>query len=204
MSKIHMNFKQFGVLLSISTILGMNVVASKALAQETPSIIFGKAIAVGGCIVEDQLPGADGRTLAIILDETTMTAKEGERKRCILRINATIPSGYRAQKLQVLYQGSTDVNSGSKGTSLSRSFNFAGGALGVFTTVPKSTSFTSSELLFQQNDEIDFTSNSCGGEGQFGINLIAQSSPGSSIIVDSSELNAGAGNVICYFPIVRC
>ncbi|MHC5824389.1 MAG: hypothetical protein ACYT04_53260 [Nostoc sp.] len=40
-----MNFKQFGVLLSISTVLGMNVIATKALAQDLPSIQFGQAIA---------------------------------------------------------------------------------------------------------------------------------------------------------------
>ncbi|MGV0101866.1 hypothetical protein NSTCB13_00352 [Nostoc sp. DSM 114160] len=40
-----MNFKQFGVLLSISTILGLNAIATKVLADE-PSITFGDAIGV--------------------------------------------------------------------------------------------------------------------------------------------------------------
>ena len=53
-----MNFKQFCVFLSISTVLGMNVIATKALAQDPPSIQFGKAIASGGCSIEDQLAGS--------------------------------------------------------------------------------------------------------------------------------------------------
>ncbi|MHC5723890.1 MAG: hypothetical protein ACYTXY_06945 [Nostoc sp.] len=72
-----MNFKQFGVLLSISTVLGMNVIATKALAQDPPSIQFEKAIGSGGCTIGNQLPGSDGRTLSIFLDN--MVAKDGGR-----------------------------------------------------------------------------------------------------------------------------
>lgn len=178
-----MNFKQFGVLLSVSTVVGMNVVATKALAQGKPSIKFGNAIASGGCTVADQLAGSDGRTLSIVLDN--MQAQGGNRQRCILRIEAIIPSGFHVQDVQVLYQGSTKVPSGSRGTSLSRSYTFLGGALGNPTARPTITKFTSSNPLFQVQDSPTVASASCGGQGVFGINMIAQSSRGTSIIVYS-------------------
>ncbi|MBE8971395.1 hypothetical protein IQ277_35970, partial [Nostocales cyanobacterium LEGE 12452] len=115
-----MNFKQFGVLLSISTILGLNVIATKALADDSSSITFGRAIAARGsaCKVADQLAGEDGRTLSLILDN--FSAFSGDRKRCILRVQTFIPSGFIIQNVQALYQGNTDINRGSRGTSLSR------------------------------------------------------------------------------------
>jgi Domain of unknown function (DUF4360) len=184
-----MNFKQFGVLLSISTVLGANLIATKALAQEQPSIQFGQAIGSGGCIVEDQLAGSDGRTLSIILDK--MSARNGKRQRCILRVDTTIPSGFHVQDVQILYQGSTEVRSGSRGTSLSRSYIFTGGALGVARATPTTTQFTSDNPLFQAQDDLTVASASCGGQGQLGMNLVAQSSQGSFIVVDTADLNAG-------------
>ncbi|MCC5617440.1 DUF4360 domain-containing protein [Nostoc sp. CHAB 5836] len=185
-----MNFKQIGVLLSVSTIVGINMIANKALAQHSPSIFFERVIGSGGCIVEGQLLGPDGRSLSIILNN--MNASNGQRQRCILRINTIIPSGFNVQNVQILYQGSTDVDSGSRGTSLSRGYIFTGGGLGIASAPPKTTQFVASNPLFQEQDDLIVGSASCGGQGQLGINLIAQSSLGSFIVVDSADLNAGS------------
>ncbi|MEH2044031.1 DUF4360 domain-containing protein [Nostoc sp.] len=197
-----MNFKQFGVLLSVSTILGINVIATKALAEE-PSITFGDALGSGGCSVADQLPGEDGRSLSIVLDN--FSAFNGQRKKCILRVQTFIPSGFIVQEVQVLYQGTTDLNRGSKGTSLNRTYSFSGGALGQAVAPPKTTKFTSSKA-FAEQDEITVLAAtglcSGGGQGLLGINLIAQSSSGSSIFVDTADINAG--DVIISFDLKRC
>ncbi len=195
-----MNFKQVGVLLFISTIVGMNVVAAKALAQEEPSIQFGEAVAAPGCVIAEQLVGEDGRTLSLLFDN--FEAKNGKRKACNIRVLSTIPSGFQVQKLQVLYQGSTEVPSGTRGTTLSRSYIFNGGALGVAKAPPQTTKFTSTNELYQEQDELTAVSASCGGRGQFGINMIAQSSKGTSIIVDTADLNAG--KVEIQFELDSC
>ncbi|MEH2078598.1 MAG: DUF4360 domain-containing protein [Nostoc sp.] len=197
-----MNIKIFGVLLSISTIFGVNVIATKTLADVSPSITFRKAIASGGgCIVTDQLLGSDGRSLSLLLDK--FNAKEGARQRCILRIDTIIPSGFIVQNVEILYQGSVDVKSLSKGTTLSRSYIFNGGALGGITSArPIVTQFKSSDPLFQEQDDIFVASASCGGQGQLGINLIAQSTSGSSIFVDSADLSAG--DVLLRIDLAPC
>lgn len=196
-----MNFKKLGVLLSVSTVVGMNVVATKALAQEEPSIQFGKAIAAPGCVIADQLVGEDGRTLSILFDD--FIAENGQRKPCSIRVNTTIPSGFHVQNLEILYQGSTDVPAGSKPTTLSRSYTFNGGVFGILKAPPKITKFTSTQELYQEQDEVKVpTATSCGGEGQFGVNMIAQSSKGSSIIVDTADFNAG--KVEIHFELAGC
>ena len=128
-----MNFKQFGLLLSLTTILGLNVIATKVLAEE-PSITFGDALGSGGCKVADQLPGEDGRSLSIVLDN--FSAFNGQRQKCILRVQTFIPSGFIIQDVQVLYQGTTDIDRRSRGTSLSRTYSFSGGALGQAVAPP--------------------------------------------------------------------
>ena len=75
-------------------------------------------------------------------------AKDGDRKSCIIRVNTTIPSGYRVKDMQIMYQGSTEVPPGSKGTSLSKIYIFNGGAFGIDKDSPKTTKFTSSNELF--------------------------------------------------------
>ncbi|MEH2370783.1 DUF4360 domain-containing protein [Nostoc sp.] len=198
-----MNFKQFGVLLSLSTILGMNVLTTKVLAGDSPSITFGDALGSGGCSVADQLPGDDGRSLSIVLDN--FSAFNGQRQKCILRVQTFIPSGFIVQDVQVLYQGTTDIDSKSKGTSLSRTYSFSGGALGQAVAPPKTTKFTSSKA-FAEQDEITVLAAtglcSGGGQGLLGINMIAQSSRGSSIFVDTADINAG--DVRLYFDLKRC
>ena len=179
-----MNFKQFVALLSVSTVLGMNVVATKALAQPAkPSIQFGSAISSPGCVIADRLLGDDGRTLSILFDN--FRAENGERKPCNIRVNTTIPSGFHVQDIQILYYVGTEVPSGSKPTSLSRRYIFNGGAFGVVKASPTTTKFTSTKPLFQVQDSPTAVSASCGGQGQLGINTIAQSSKGTSIIVYS-------------------
>ncbi|MBE8965260.1 DUF4360 domain-containing protein [Nostocales cyanobacterium LEGE 12452] len=199
-----MNFKQFGVLLSLSTILGLNVIGTKVLADE-PSITFGDAIAARGsaCKVADQLAGEDGRTLSLILDN--FSAFSGARKRCILRVQTFIPSGFIIQNVQALYQGNTDINRGSRGTSLSRTYSFSGGAFGQAVARPQTTNFAATKA-FAEQDEITVLAAtglcSGGGQGLLGINLVAQSSPGSSIYLDTADLNAG--DVILRFDLKRC
>ncbi|MBN3891634.1 MAG: DUF4360 domain-containing protein [Nostoc sp. JL31] len=197
-----MNFKQFGLLLSLTTILGLNVIATKVLAEE-PSITFGDALGSGGCKVADQLPGEDGRSLSIVLDN--FSAFNGQRQKCILRVQTFIPSGFIIQDVQVLYQGTTDIDRRSRGTSLSRTYSFSGGALGQAVAPPKTTKFTGSKA-FAEQDEITVLAASglCsgGGQGLLGINLIAQSSRGSSIFVDTADINAG--DVRLYFDLKRC
>ena len=194
-----MNFKQFGVLLSVSTVLGMNLIPTKALTQEEASIKFGQAIASPRCAVVDQLVGEDARTLSVLFDN--FEAKDGERKSCNVRVNTTIPSGYRVKDMRILYQGSTEVPSGTKGTSLSRSYIFNSGAFGIVKDSPKTTKFTSSNELFQEQDEITAASASCGGEGQFGINASVQSSPETYIAIGSPDFTS---EVKIHFDLARC
>jgi len=200
-----MNFKQLSVLLSVSTVIGTNVVATKALAQpEEPSIQFGQAIAAPGCVIADQLVGEDGRTLSILFDN--FEAKEGKRKPCNIRVNTTIPAGFHVQDVQILYQGSTQVPAGKGSTSLSRSyiFNNGNGSLGIVKLSPAITRFTSTNELFQEEDTLTVPSSarSCGGQGQLGVNMVAQSSKGTSIIVDTADFNAG--EVRFRFDVAPC
>jgi hypothetical protein len=190
-----MNFKKVGVLLSVSTMLGMNIISSKALAQE-PSIKFGQAFGQGNCTIADQLTGEDGRTLSIALDN--FSAGNGvPRTKCIIRVDTTIPSGFHVQNLQILYQGST---SGS--TTLSRSYIFNSGAIGLGKLPPKVTKFTSSNPLFQEQDDFTAVSASCGGTGQFGMNMVATATNGASIIIDTADVRAG--DVKFHFDLVQC
>ncbi|MEH2352746.1 hypothetical protein [Nostoc sp.] len=186
-----MNFKQFGVLLSISTIFGMNVIVTKTLAQDLPSISFG-AITTVGCSVANQPTGSVRTTLPITLDN--ISASEGQRQRCILRAETFIPSGFFVKDIQILYEASAKVSSMSKGASLSRTYSFSGGAVGQAISLPKTTNFTSNgSNEFAEQDDITVLSASCGGQGQLGINIIAQSSPGSSI--DISKIVILSGNL---------
>ncbi|MEO0014541.1 MAG: hypothetical protein RLZZ535_2930 [Cyanobacteriota bacterium] len=193
-----MTLKQLGVLLSISTAIGINIIPTKALAQE-PSIQFSEAISQGSCTIENQLASDDGRTLAIAFKD--FKSANGQRNKCILRINTTIPSGFHVQDVQVLYQGSAEVASGGN-TSLNRSYTFAGGALGVAKAPPKITKFTESNPLFQEQDDLTVASASCGGTGQLGMNMLAGSSQGSTIYVDTADVNAG--DVRLHIDIVPC
>lgn len=195
-----MNFKRFGVLLSVATVFGMNVVATKALAQTEPSIQFVKAVAAPGCVIVDQIVGQDGRTLSLLFED--FAAKEKQRKACNIRIETIIPSGFLVQNLQFLYQGSTNVSPGSTGTTLSRSYIFTGGALGLTKLRPKVSRYTSTNELFQEQDDVTAVSASCGGQGQLGINAIAQSSPGSSIVIDT--LDSNIGKVEIHFDLAPC
>ncbi|MEH1812851.1 MAG: DUF4360 domain-containing protein [Nostoc sp.] len=198
-----MNFKQFGVLLSISTILGLNVIATKVLADDSPSITFGKAIGMGGCKIGGQLPGEDGRSLSIVLDN--FSAFSGDRKKCILRVQTSIPTGFIVQDVQVLYLGNTDINRRSKGTSLSRTYSFSGGAFGQAVARPQTTNFSETKAFAEQDElTVIAASGLCngGGQGLLGINIVAQSSSGSSIFVDTADLNAG--DVKFFFNLKRC
>ena len=196
-----MNFKQFGTLLSVSIVFGMSFIPIKALTQEEASIKFGEAIASPGCAVVDQLVGEDARTLSILFDN--FEAKDDERKSCNIRVNTTIPSGYRVKDMQILYQGSTKVPPGTKGTSLSRSYIFNGGAFnGIAKSSPKITNFKSTNELYQEQDTVTTASASCGGEGQLGINMVVQSSPGTSIVVGSPAFLVG--EVKIHFDLGRC
>ncbi len=176
-----MNLKQFGALLSVFTVLGVNAIATKALTQEA-SIQFGQAISQGSCTIET---GEDGRTLAIAFQD--FQSANGKRNRCVLRVNTTIPSGFNVQ-FRFVYQGITEVPSGGN-ASLSRSYTFLGSALGIVEPEPKTTKFTSSNPLFQEQDDLTVASASCGGQGQLGMNVVAASSQGSSIFVDKFKIN---------------
>ncbi|MEM7590740.1 MAG: DUF4360 domain-containing protein [Cyanobacteria bacterium P01_A01_bin.83] len=202
-----MNFKKFGVLFSLSALVGISLTATKVLSQqhyasnqEEPSIQFGEAISQGRCTIAEQLAGDDGRTLSIALDG--FTSEYGKRERCILRINTTIPGGFHVQDVDVLYQGSAEVPDGHRAT-LSRSYIFNGGAFGQATAKPASTKFTEDQPLFQEQDNLTAASASvCGGQGQLGINMVANSSKEAALFVDTADLNAG--DVQLSFDIVPC
>ncbi|MDM9583881.1 MULTISPECIES: hypothetical protein [unclassified Nostoc] len=162
---------------------------TKTLAHDLPSISFG-AIITSGCSVTNTLPGSVTSTLPIALDQ--ISASEGQRQRCILRAQTFIPSGFFVEDIQILYQGSTTVNSMSKGASLSRTYSFSGGALGQTISPIKTTKFTSNGSNgFAEQDGITVLSTSCGGEGLLGINIIAQSSLGSSIDISKIVIFSG-------------
>lgn len=188
-----MNLKHFCILLSVATVFSINVVVTKALAQKKPRIQFEKAIA-SGCKIANRPIGKDGKTSLFLF--WNIQARDGQRKFCNIRINTTVPSGFRVENLQFLYQGNINVSSGSRGTSLSRSYTFAGGALGITALKPKISKFTSTNELFQELDDITTVSASCGGQGQLGINAIAQSFPGSSIVVDTP--------IVIHYKLAPC
>jgi Domain of unknown function (DUF4360) len=195
--EFNMKLTQLGIVLSMPIILGISIATTKTLAQE-PSIQFGDANASGGCEVENQLLGEDGRTLSIAFKNFKATSgTPTPRARCILRVNTTIPSGFHVQDLQVLYQGTTEGNN----NLLSRSYIFLGGAFGITKAPPKTTNFTSPNALFQLQDEMTAVSASCGGTGQLGMNLIAKSNQG-SIVVDDANINAG--DVKIHIDLVQC
>ena len=202
-----MNLKKFGILLSLSTLLSINLATTKALTQEAPtgnaeepSIQFGEAISQGKCTIFDQLAGEDGRTLAIALDG--FVSENGQRNRCILRINTTIPGGFHVQDVQVLYQGTAEVPEGENAI-LSRSYSFNGGPFGQITAEPQNTKFVESNPLFQEQDNLTAASVSvCGGQGQLGINMVAQSSAEAALFIDTADLNAG--EVKLHFDLIPC
>lgn len=196
-----MNWKQFKILLLLATILGLGFITTPSLTQEepVPTIQFGKARGSSGCSVKNQLTGRDRRTLAILLDN--MSAANGKRKNCVIQVDTIIPNGFHVQNVQILYQGSTEVPSGGN-TSLSRDYKFTGRSLEKVAGKPLISEYTSSNPLFQEQDEFVAASASCGGQGLIGIHLIALSSPGASIIIDTADLNAG--DVKIYFDLARC
>jgi hypothetical protein len=191
-----MNFKQFGVLLSLSTIVGINLIANKASAQ---SITFGPAIASGGCRVTDQLIGPDGRSVSIFLDN--MKASNGQRQRCLLRIQTAIPAGFLVQDVDVLYQGSVEVGPRSRGVTFSRNYSLVG-SLGIVSATPQSTQFTDTESLFAEQDNLTVLSASCGATGNFGINMVAQSTPGAFFTLDTVDVASAV--VRLFIPIRPC
>lgn len=195
-----MNFKQLGVLVSVSTLLGMNVAATKALAQEEPSIKFEDAAASPGCIIADQLVGDDGRTLSLLFED--FAAANGKRKACSIRVETVIPSGFRVQEVQVLYQGSAEVPKGTTPPTLSRRYTFFGGALGTSKTPAQIATFKSSNPLYAVQDDLALISASCGGKGTLGVNAVAQSRKGNSLIVDTADFNAG--RVLFSFDLGPC
>ena len=197
-----MNFKQFGILLSLSSLVGVGFIATKALTQESseePSIQFGEAASVGRCVIGDQLTGEDGRTLSIGLND--FQSEYGQRDKCTLRINTTIPGGFHIQNVDVLYQGSAEVPNGH--ATLARSYTFNGGAFGQVAAPPKVSKFTASNPLFQEQDNLAVASvSACGGNGQLGINMVASSSNKSALYIDSVDVNAS--KVELHFDLVPC
>ncbi|WP_019508164.1 DUF4360 domain-containing protein [Pleurocapsa sp. PCC 7319] len=208
-----MNLKKLGILLSLSTLVSINLTTTNALTQEDPawnveddtqveepSIQFGEAISQGKCTIANQLAGEDGRTLAIALDG--FVAENGQRNKCLLRINTTIPGGFHVQDVQVLYQGTAEIPEGENAI-FSRSYIFNGGAFGQVKAEPQKTKFVEDNPLFQEQDNLTAASvSACGGQGQLGINMIARSSKEAALFVDTADVNAG--DVQLHFDIVPC
>lgn len=202
-----MNFKKIAILFSLSTLLGVSLNNTRAVSQESyaeggeePSIQFGEAISQGSCSIADQLTGEDGRTISIGLEG--FVSEYGKRNKCVLRINTTIPGGFHVQDVDVLYQGSAEVPSGHN-ARLSRSYIFNGGAFGQIKVPPKSTKFTEDNPLFQEQDNLTAASvSACGGQGQLGINMVAQTSKEAALYIDSADVNAS--KVQLRFDLVPC
>lgn len=197
-----MNLKKLGFFFSFSALLGVSLTATKAFTQESePSIQFGEAASVGRCSIGDQLTGTDGRTISIGLND--FQVQEGARDKCVLRINTTIPSGFHVQNVDVLYQGEAIIDRPGKKAIFSRSYSFNGGAFGQVVAPPKTTNFTESNPLFQEQDNLTAASvSACGGEGQLGINMVARASKKAALFIDSVDVNAS--KVELRFDLVRC
>ena len=125
-----MNSKHLKNFLLIFTVLGINLISTKALTEQIelsnlqikrpqnwktiirnrkrrrPSIKFKQSFSWNGCQIGGQLAGSDGRTLAIILDN--MSVEDRERKFCFLAIPTTLPENQTMQDVQILYQGTTE------------------------------------------------------------------------------------------------
>ncbi len=186
-----MNFRYFGAFLSLSTVLGINLVATKALTQQPqkPSIQFNKAYSwKSGCKVDNQLAGEDGRTLAIVLDN--MNVADNERKLCFIVVPTALPGNYLMQDVQVLYQGTTENPQGAK-TLLKRKYIFVSKSRKKIRTKWVSKLFKSSNPLFQEQDEVSVIPKSCGWQGLLIIGIDARASRTTSLIVDTADLNAG-------------
>ena len=197
-----MNLKKLGFFFSLSALLGVSLTATEAFTQESePSIQFGEAASVGRCTIGDQLTGTDGRTISIGLND--FQVQEGARDKCVLRINTTIPSGFHVQNVDVLYQGEAIIDKPGKKAIFSRSYSFNGGAFGQVVAPPKTTKFTESNPLFQEQDNLTAASvSACGGEGQLGINMVARASKKAALFIDSVDVNAS--KVELRFDLVPC
>lgn len=200
-----MNFKQFTTLLLLSGLFGIGVNTTKSLAQESkaeePSIQFGEAASVGSCSIGDQLTGEDGRTISIGLNN--FQAEYGSRTKCVLRVNTTIPGGFHVQNVDVLYQGEAQIDKPGEKAIFSRSYSFNGGAFGQVVAPPKTTKFTESNPLFQEQDNLTAASvSACGGTGQLGINMVGRASKEAALFIDSADINAS--KVQLHFDLVPC
>ena len=190
-----MNFKYFGIkylgiLLFISTVLGINLFATKALTKQSqkPSIQYKKAFGWNGCKVENQLAGQDGRTLAIVLDN--MSVADNQRKLCFIAVPTTIPGNYLMQDVQILYQGTTENPGGAK-TLLRRKYKFVNKSRKRINTKWVASLFKTSNPLFQEQDDVAIIPKSCGWQGWLIIGIDARASRTTSLIVDTADLNAG-------------
>ena len=185
-----MNFRYFGAFLSLSTVLGISLVATQAWTKQPqqPSIKFKKAYSWDGCKVGGQLTGEDGRTLAIVLDD--MNVADKERKVCYIAVPTALPGNYLMQDVQVLYQGTTENPQGAK-TLLRRMYIFKSESGKKIKTQWVSKRFKSSNLLFQEQDKVSVIPKSCSWQGLLVIVIEARASPKTSLIVDTADLNAG-------------
>ncbi len=185
-----MSFKYFRSFLLIFTVLGINLIATKALTKQPqkPSIQYKKAFSWNGCKVGGQLAGENGRTLAIVLDN--MSVADKERKRCFIAVPTTIPGNYLMQDVQILYQGTTENPGGAK-TLLRRKYKFVSKSRKRINTEWVASRFKSSNPLFQEQDEVAVIPKSCGWQGWLIIGIEARASRTTSLIVDTADLNAG-------------
>jgi len=207
-----MNSKYFKSFLLIFTVLGINLIPAEALTKplevaniqskrpanwenlirsrrkRISSIEFKKAFSWNGCQIGGQLAGADGRTLAIILDN--MSVADRERKVCFMAIPTTLPENQIMQDIQVLYQGTTE-NPGKAKTSLRRKYSFVSKSQRKIKLDWIESKFESSIPLFQEQDAISVMPKSCGWGGWLIIGIDARASHQASLIVDTADINAG-------------
>ncbi len=72
---------------------------------------IGEAISQGKCTIASQIADGEKHTLSMVLDG--FFAENSQRKRCLLRVNTSIPSGFRIKGVRVLYQGETRIPDGA-------------------------------------------------------------------------------------------
>ena len=207
-----MNYKYLKSFLLIFIAIGINFIPAEALTEQLeasniqakrpqnrkntirnrkrrrPSIRFKQAFSWNGCQIGGQLAGADGRTLAVILDNMSVTDRE--RKVCFLAIPTTLPENQTMQDVQILYQGTTE-NPGKSRTSLRRKYSFVSESQRKIKLDWVESKFRSSVPLFQEQDEISIMPKSCGWGGWLVIGIEARASRQASLIVDTADVNAG-------------
>jgi hypothetical protein len=178
--------KTVSSVISLLVLAGANFIPVVARAE---SITFGPAITSGGgCRPGQQVISPDGRTISILLEN--FVAENGRRATCNLRIPTEVPAGFLIQTVDVTYQGFRDIQP--------RGFGFLKStySVGAQTAPGLNLNFTPGTDIFIGKAPFKVVAFSqCGLNSNIGINMNAYASRGSTVMLDSVDMEARTPDV---------